>query len=267
MLRSRIIPSLLMSQGGLVKTQEFAKPKYVGDPINAVKIFNEKEVDELAIFDISATKEGRGPDFTLLERISKSARMPLGYGGGVTTPDEAARLVALGYEKVSISAAALKDPSLVSKIAERIGAQSTLVTIDVRRASSGGGLMGMFRKSKPDAYQVSIQNGTIPRSEELPDLIRTFTEAGAGEIVINSIDRDGMMEGYDLELARRVRDLTPLPLTFLGGAGTVDHMQELIDTVGVVGAAAGSLFVFKGKYRAVLISYARPERLVPSRAP
>ena len=245
MLRSRIIPSLLMRDKGLVKTRQFKDEKYLGDPLNAVKIFNEKEVDELALFDISATAEGSGPDIELLGKIATQSRMPLCYGGGITNAAEAAEIIRIGFEKVSVSAAAIARPDLINEMATRVGRQSVVVTIDVKKSLLGG-------------YTVYTHNGTRKHNLKLTEFVSEVTKRGAGEIVINSIDRDGMMLGYDISLARAIRASTSVPLTMLGGAGTTEHMAELIDTVGIVGAAAGSIFVFKGSYRAVLISYAKP---------
>jgi imidazole glycerol-phosphate synthase subunit HisF len=249
MLRSRIIPCLLLHNSGLVKTRQFKDPKYVGDPLNAVKIFNEKEVDELMFVDIDATVEGREPRMSLLRSLAVESRMPLCYGGGVTTAEQAARIVATGFEKVSVSAAALARPALIKEMSEAIGAQSVVVTIDVKsnRLFSG--------------YAIYTHNGKQKHKQSLLEFCQQATSLGAGEIVINSIDRDGQMEGYDLDLARQIRAVIDTPMTMLGGAGSADHMQSLIDAVGVVGAAAGSVFVFKGPYRAVLINYARPARL------
>jgi cyclase len=249
MLRSRIIPCLLLHQGGLVKTRQFKDPKYVGDPLNAVKIFNEKEVDELMFIDIDATAEGYEPRMPLLRNLAVESRMPLCYGGGVTSAEQAARIVATGFEKVSVSTAAQARPALIREMAEAIGAQSVVVTIDVKanRLFSG--------------HTIYTRNGRDKHKQPLIEFCQQAVSLGAGEIVINSIDRDGEMAGYDLELAREVRAAIDTPMTMLGGAGSIEHIQALIDTVGTVGAAAGSFFVFKGPYRAVLINYARPARL------
>ena len=246
MIRPRIIPSLLIRGGGLVKTRKFGDDKYVGDPINAVKIFNEKQVDELMIFDIDATAQGREPDMGLLRSIAVESRMPLGYGGGVTTARQAVEIIARGFEKVSVSAAAIARPQLVREMADAVGSQSVVVTFDVKKS----GLMG--------EQAIFTHNGTRKHGRKLLDAIAEAEAMGAGEIVLNSIDRDGMMQGYDIALAKKVRETVKIPLTVLGGAGDVAHMRELIDAIGVCGAAAGSLFVFKGVYRAVLITYARP---------
>lgn len=249
MLRSRIIPSLLLHKAGLVKTRQFKEPKYVGDPLNAVKIFNEKEVDELMFVDIDATTESHEPNMQLLRSLAVESRMPLCYGGGVTSADQASRVVATGFEKVSVSAAALVRPALIKEMSEAIGAQSVVVTLDVKANRLFGG------------YTIYTHNGKQKQKVPLFEFCQQAVELGAGEIVINSIDRDGEMAGYDLGLARQIRAAIDTPMTMLGGAGSTEHMQALIDEVGVVGAAAGSFFVFRGQYRAVLINYSRPSRL------
>jgi cyclase len=249
MLRSRIIPCLLLHQGGLVKTRQFKAPRYVGDPLNAVKIFNEKEVDELMFVDIDATTEGYEPRMPLLRSLATESRMPLCYGGGVRSAEQASRIVATGFEKVSVSAAVLERPMLIKEISEAIGAQSVVVTIDVKANRLFAG------------YTMYTHNGHRKHKQPLLDFCQQAVSLGASEIVVNSIDRDGTMAGFDLELARQVRGAIDTPMTMLGGAGSIEHMQELIDAVGTVGAAAGSFFVFKGPYRAVLINYARPTRL------
>ncbi|QEA13266.1 AglZ/HisF2 family acetamidino modification protein [Comamonas flocculans] len=245
MLRPRIIPCLLIQQGGLVKTRKFKEPKYVGDPINAVKIFNEKESDELMVLDIDATVHQAEPNYALIAKLAAECRMPLCYGGGITTPEQAARIIGLGVEKVSISAAALVRPALLTEMAAAIGRQSVVAVLDVRKKT------GFFSKG----YEVCTHNARQAHKTDPIELVQQLQAAGAGEIVINSIDRDGEMQGYDLDLARQVRGVVKVPLTVLGGAGSLAHIGELLKTCGVVGAAAGSLFVFKGPYRAVLINY------------
>lgn len=245
MLRPRIIPCLLVHQGGLVKTRGFRSPKYVGDPINAVKIFNEKEADELIVVDIDASRTGAEPDYALIAKLAAECRMPLCYGGGITTAAQAARIIDLGVEKVSISAAAVRRPDLLGEIAQAIGRQSVVAVLDVRKRS------GLFLKG----YELVTHNATQAHKLDPFEFAQTLQDAGAGEIVINSVDCDGQTQGYDLELAARMRQLVRVPLTVLGGAGSLDDMQSLLRQCGVVGAAAGSLFVFKGPYRAVLINY------------
>lgn len=250
MLRPRIIPCLLVHQGGLVKTVDFQNPKYVGDPINAVKIFNEKEADELIVLDIDATAKSAEPDYRMIGNLAAECRMPLCYGGGVRTPEQAKRIIALGVEKVAMSAAAVEDPSLVSRTADAVGRQSVVVVLDVRKKS------GLFSKG----YEIFTRNGKAAQRTDPFELARRMQEAGAGEIVVNSIDRDGQMKGYDLQLAARMRRELRVPLTVLGGAGSHRDIEALLGECGVVGASAGSLFVFKGPYRAVLINYPNPEQ-------
>lgn len=250
MLRPRIIPCLLVHKGGLVKTQAFKDAKYVGDPINAVKIFNEKEADELMVLDIDATVNGVEPDFGLIAKLAAECRMPLCYGGGVTTAAQAARIVDMGVEKVAVSAAAISNPALLTEMAAAVGKQSVVAVLDVRKKT------GLFAKG----YEVCTHNAKKAHKLDPVALARQLQEAGAGEIVINSVDRDGLMQGYDLELAAQVRAALNVPMTFLGGAGSLDDLGQLVGKLGVVGAAAGSLFVFKGKYRAVLINYPTPEQ-------
>lgn len=250
MLRPRIIPCLLIHKGGLVKTRGFKDPKYVGDPINAVRIFNEKEADELMVLDIDATVNRVAPNFSLIAKLASECRMPLCYGGGVTTADQAIRLVEMGVEKVAVSAAAIARPSLLTEIAASVGRQSVVAVLDVRKSK------GLFSKG----YEVCSHNGKTAHKYEPASLAKQLQDAGAGEIVINSVDRDGLMQGYDLELALQIKATLKVPATFLGGAGSLDDLRDLVGKLGVVGAAAGSLFVFKGKYRAVLINYPTPSQ-------
>jgi cyclase len=245
MLRSRIIPCLLIHRGGLVKTKAFKDPKYVGDPINAVKIFNEKEADELIVLDIDATLCGDEPNYSLIAKLAAECRMPLCYGGGITTAEQALRIIDLGVEKVAVSAAAVVNPGRLTAIANVIGRQSVVAVLDVRKKT------GLLAKG----YEVCTNNGKIIHKIDPVTLAKTLQDAGAGEIVLNSVDCDGEMKGYDLMLAQQVRGALRVPMTVLGGAGSLDDIGALIRTCGVVGAAVGSLFVFKGKYRAVLINY------------
>lgn len=257
MLRPRIIPCLLVHEGGLVKTVAFKDPKYVGDPINAVKIFNEKESDELTVLDIDATVNGAEPNYGMIASLAAECRMPLCYGGGVRTAEQAKRIIGLGVEKVSLSAAAIERPAVISEIAEAVGRQSVVVTIDARKRMLGD-------------HEVWTHNARRNSKRNAIDFAEQAAELGAGEIVINAIDRDGTMKGYDLALAKRLRSAVRVPITMLGGAGSLDDIAGLVAAVGTVGAAAGSLFVFKGAYRAVLINYPAPdvkERLFSARAP
>jgi cyclase len=247
MLRPRLIPCLLVHNQGLVKTRCFADPRYVGDPINAVRIFNEKAADELMVMDIDASRNGQEPDYRMIANLANECRMPLCYGGGVSQVEQVERIVGLGVEKVAISAAAIENPALIEQAAQRVGSQSVVVVLDVRRS-------GVFRD-----YGVMTHNATRKASSAPGQLVREMTNRGAGEILINNIDRDGTMEGYDLDLVGRLRKETTLPMTILGGAGDLQHIRDLWTAQGLIGAAAGSLFVFKGKYRAVLINYPNSE--------
>jgi cyclase len=255
MLRPRIIPCLLVHQRGLVKTVKFATPKYVGDPINAVRIFNEKEVDELVVLDIDATRNGVEPDFKMIETLASECRMPFCYGGGIKTVEQAVRIIKLGAEKVALSSAAMENPQLLPKIAEQIGAQSVVVVLDVKQHPKSG------------AYEVWTHNATKNTGRQVVEVVQQLKDLGVGEVTINSIDQDGVMKGYDLALVRSVRSLVPTPMTILGGAGKLADIKALFDEFGVIGASAGSLFVFKGTYRAVLINYpsrAQKQTLWPS---
>jgi cyclase len=233
-----------VKNGGLVKTTRFGVPKYVGDPINAVRIFNEKEVDELMVLNIDATVLGQQPDLNLIKNLAVECRMPLCYGGGVKTAEQIERIISLGVEKVAISSAAINTPDLISDAAARVGSQSIVVVLDVRK--NGGTING---------YEIYTHNGTHSTGLQPADFAKCAEGLGAGEIVVNSIDQDGVMRGYDLDLILEVRESIGLPLTVIGGAASLEDIAALIDSFGIIGAAAGSLFVFKGKFRAVLINY------------
>lgn len=243
MLFPRIIPCLLVHNKGLVKTTKFKDPKYVGDPINAVKIFNEKEVDELIVVDIDASREGKEPDYKMIENLAAECRMPFCYGGGIKTVEQAQRIFSLGVEKIAISSLAVENPAIITEIAQRVGNQSVVVVMDVKK------------KTFSSKYEIFIHNGTKATGLNPVLFAAEMQKLGAGEIVINSIDNDGVMKGYDISLIQKIRDVINIPMTVMGGAGSFDDIGELIKHHGIIGAAAGSIFVFKGKYRAVLINY------------
>ncbi|KQT31147.1 glycosyl amidation-associated protein WbuZ [Sphingomonas sp. Leaf412] len=247
MLRPRIIPCLLIHDGGLVKTTGFGKPVYVGDPINAVRIFNEKESDELTVIDIDATVNGVEPDYRTIAQLAAECRMPLCYGGGIRTVAQAKRIVGLGVEKVAISAAAVERPELIAELSAEIGRQSVVVVIDHKKRRLVGG------------QEVWTHNATRNAKRDPIAFAVEMQRQGAGEIVLNSIDNDGRMGGYDLALAEKLRAAVHIPITLLGGAGSLADIGAVIERVGTVGVAAGSLFVFKGQYRAVLINYPQPD--------
>ena len=217
----------------------------MGDPINAVRIFNEKEADELMVLDIDATVNDVEPDYALIAKLVAACRMPFCYGGGVKTADQASRLIDMGVEKVSVSAAAIDKPSLLTEMASAVGCQSVVAVLDVRKRS------GLFSKG----YEVCSHNAKKNYKHDPVDLAKRFQDAGAGEIVVNSVDRDGLMQGYDFKLISKVKSVINVPFTIMGGAGSLEDLGKLFDQFGVIGSAAGSLFVFKGKYRAVLINY------------
>jgi cyclase len=243
MLRSRIIPCLLVHKKGLVKTVNFREPKYVGDPINAVKIFNEKEVDELMVLDIDATVEGREPNFEMIKNLAVECRMPFCYGGGVKTVEHAKEIIRLGAEKVALSSAALSNPEILKAIGNAVGIQSVVVVLDIRKKKLLGG------------YEIVTHNAIKNASIKFIDFLKEINEIGIGELVINSVDDDGKMTGFDFKLFDLVREHTDMPMTILGGAGSLDDIKEAIARYKTIGVSAGSLFVFKGKYRAVLINY------------
>ncbi|KEI35419.1 imidazole glycerol phosphate synthase cyclase subunit [Francisella sp. W12-1067] len=242
MLHPRIIPCLLIHNSGLVKTEKFRSPKYVGDPINAVRIFNEKEVDELVIVDIDATVKNREPNYALIEKLASECRMPLCYGGGIKSVEQAIKIFNLGVEKIALSSAALDNPKLISEIAGEVGTQSVVVVLDVKKKIFGG-------------YEIYTHNATKKRKLSIDDALELLLSKGVGEIVINSIDNDGLCKGYDTDLIDKVNKQINIPMTALGGCGSINDIEELFDKFGIIGAAAGSYFVFKGKYKAVLISY------------
>jgi cyclase len=248
MLRTRVIPCLLLRNGGLVKTVRFRDAKYVGDPINAVRIFNDKEVDELVFLDIGATPSGTEPNFELLADITSEAFMPFGYGGGITTVDHVKRLYALGIEKVVINTAAVRTPALVEQAASLAGSSSVVVSIDVRRSLLG-------------KYSVCVQSGQEDLKRDPVAYAREVEQLGAGEILLNAIDRDGTRAGYDLELIQRVAEAVSIPVVACGGAGSLQHFREAVQQ-GASAVAAGSFFVFHGKHRAVLITYPEYHALV-----
>ncbi|RZK25190.1 MAG: imidazole glycerol phosphate synthase cyclase subunit [Flavobacterium sp.] len=242
MLRPRIIPSLLIRDKGLVKSTQFKDYRYLGDPMNAVRIFNEKEVDELAVFDIEATVLGQEPNYKLIQHLAEECRMPLCYGGGIKTVEQAQRIFSLGVEKIAVSSVAIFHPNIVTELAQKVGSQSVVVVLDVKKKFLGG-------------YEVYTHNGKKGTGKNPFDVIKKMQDLGAGEIVVNNIDADGMMKGYDLNLLEKSKSATTLPFTALGGAGQLEDVGLLIEKFGIIGAAAGSLFVYKGKLKGVLINY------------
>tara|TARA_Y200000002_G_scaffold367637_1_gene359872 strand:- start:484 stop:1272 length:789 start_codon:yes stop_codon:yes gene_type:complete len=243
MLYPRIIPNLLIHKNGLVKTVNFTNPKYVGDPLNAVKIFNEKSVDELIITDIDVTFNQSEPNYGLIEKLANESRMPLCYGGGIKNISQAKKIFSLGVEKVAISSSVIENPNIVTDLAQSVGSQSVVVVLDIKK------------KYFSNSYELFTHNGGKKTGINPLKFIEKIKNKGVGELVINSIDRDGTMKGYDLKIIDQVRKITTLPLTVLGGAGSLEDIGNLIKKYTIIGAGAGSIFVFKGKYKAVLINY------------
>ena len=242
MLHKRVIPCLLLRNLGLVKTVQFKNPTYLGDPINIVKIFNEKEVDELVFLDITATPDGKPPAFEKLKEISDECFMPLGYGGGIRKIDDIQRILTSGVEKVIINTHAATTPSFIEEAAKLAGSQSIVVSIDVKKSFFG-------------KYEVYTHGGRKKTPLDPVEHAVHMQDMGAGEILVNSIDRDGTMKGYDVELIKKISSAVSVPVIACGGAARVDDFVQAVKVGGASAVAAGSMFVFQGKHRAVLISY------------
>jgi cyclase len=242
LLRTRVIPCLLLQERRLVKTVQFNQPRYVGDPVNVVRIFNEKEVDELIVLDISRTPKNASIDFDLVQEIASECFMPVAYGGGIKTISDINRLFSLGVEKVVLNTAALDQPNLVKIAATTFGSQSVVVAVDVKKDWLG-------------RYRVLGRCGKQATGWEPVRYVQEVQAAGAGEILINSIDRDGTMQGYDLALVRAVCDAVSVPVIACGGAGRLEDFVVAVRDGHASAVAAGSMFVFHGKHRAVLVSY------------
>lgn len=241
MLKSRIIPILLIEDEGLVKTRKFKEPKYVGDPVNTVKIFNTKEVDEIFILDIGASRKRNGPNFQLISEIASECFMPLCYGGGVQSLSDAERLFSLGVEKISIQTAALKDLNLISLISEKFGSQAVVVSVDIKKDFLGRPKLfnSLYKDVSGKDWMVFIKNAV---------------EAGAGEILLNSVDKDGTLSGPEIDLVKQSASQISVPLTYAGGVRSLDDIKQVVNA-GASAVGAGAFFVFNGPHRAVLISY------------
>lgn len=242
MLKTRVIPCLLLKGRGLVKTVEFKNLKYVGDPINAVKIFNDKEVDELIFLDITATVEKRKPPFDVISDIVSECFMPFAYGGGIRDVEDAKRILKIGAEKVVINSYAVENPEFIRNLSEVFGSQSIVVSMDVKEVGEG-------------KYFLYTHSGTKKTDIDPSEFARKVEEMGAGELFINSIDRDGTMEGYDLKLIKSVTEKVHIPVIACGGASKLQDFQDAVRMGGASAVAAGSMFVFHGPHRAVLINY------------
>jgi cyclase len=246
MFRPRIIPCLLLRGSGLVKTRKFKDPVYVGDPVNAIRIFSEKEVDEIVVLDIDASREGREPNYELIAEMAGEAFMPMAYGGGIRNIDQVRRLIRSGIEKIVINTAAVESTDIIRAAADIYGSQAIVGAVDVKKTLIGG-------------YRIVTKSATKEVKIILEEHIQRLVGAGVGEIFLNSVDKDGTMSGYDLQLIRSVTHKINVPVVACGGAGKMEHLSQAVHEGGAAAVAAGSMFVFYGKHRAVLINY--PEKV------
>ncbi|MCO6432177.1 MAG: imidazole glycerol phosphate synthase subunit HisF [Deltaproteobacteria bacterium] len=248
MIKARAIPCLLLKDQGLVKTVKFGSPTYIGDPLNAVRIYNEKEVDELIFLDITATNEKREPNYDLIGKIAQECFMPFSYGGGVRSVEAIKKLLRLGVEKVILNTATHENPQLLREAAKSLGSSTVIAAMDIKRSLFGG-------------YKRYIRSGTRAVPGDLVECAKMLEEQGAGELFINSIDRDGVMGGYDVEIISRITNSVGIPVIACGGAGNLEHVKELIQKTNVSAAAAGSIFVYHGRIKGVLINYPKRSEL------
>ncbi|WP_417446730.1 AglZ/HisF2 family acetamidino modification protein [Kangiella sp.] len=248
MLEKRVIPTLLLSKGKLVKTVKFRDPMYIGDPINAVRIFNDKEVDELCLLDIAASKTNAKINFPLIESITREAFMPVCYGGGVKTIEDIDKLFALGIEKVALNNMLFKDKRLVVEAVRKYGSQSIVASIDVQK--------NIFGK-----YIIKRMSGTKSLAINLDQAIDYLHDVKVGEIYLTSINREGTMTGFDMNLVKSFSEKTKLPMIVNGGAGSCEDIAEVFRSTNITAVSCGSFFVYKGKHRAVLINYPKSKML------
>ena len=247
MLKHRVIPALLLRNGGLAKTQRFKDPKYVGDPINAIRIFNEKEVDELLLLDITASKENREPNFEMIKQIAGECFMPLAYGGGVRTVEQAERIFASGVEKICVQTAALDNLQLIRELADQFGSQSIMVSLDIKKNWLGRAQAFAAAQGKP-------------LSNDWLQLLSDYVDAGAGEVLLNAVDKDGTLSGPDLDVIRQASERIEVPLIAVGGVSSLADIKFAVEA-GASAVAAGAFFVYHGPHRAVLITYPKYHEL------
>ena len=241
MMYPRVIPVLLIDQNKLIQTRKFKYLKYLGDPLNAIRIFNEKEVDELAFFDITATVNKSEPNYSLIKNMSRESRMPLCYGGGVKNLFQFEKIINLGVEKISISSSAFLNNKLIIEASKIYGSQSVIATLDI--------------KKHDEKYFIFIENGKKKIEAKIEDVIKKIQEDGVGEIIFNLIDRDGTRSGYDLEFIYSIKNLIKTPISLLGGANSYQDLESVLKNFGLVGLCAGSMFSLKGKFNSVLLQY------------
>jgi cyclase len=248
MFQARVMPCLLLRGNGLVKTKKYKDAVYIGDPVNAIRIFSDKEADEVVVLDIDASRLGCEPNYELIAEMAGEAFMPVSYGGGIRTLEQIRRLIRSGVEKVVINSLATESTDLIRDAVNVFGAQAIVGGVDVRRKMLGG-------------YSVVAKSGTVTTRLNLQVHLQALVLAGVGELFINDVDRDGTMVGYDLDLVRSVSK-APVSVVVCGGAGTMQHLSEAVHEGGASAVAAGSMFVFHGKHRAVLINYPKADELV-----
>ena len=241
MQRTRVIPSLLLDNDSLYKTLKFKNPKYIGDPINAVKIFNTKEVDELILLDFTASIEKRSPNFKNIKEIVSEAFMPIGYGGGISSINDIDKLFKIGIEKIIINTSSYENQNILLEAIKIYGSQSIVISLDYKRDFFGN-------------YNIYTRSGTVKQKDNILKAALKFQSLGVGELILNSIDRDGIMKGYDYDNLTKVCNELSIPVIASGGAGSIDDLRKAVDC-GASAVAAGSLFVFQGIHRAVLLSY------------
>lgn len=247
MRRTRVIPTLLLEKSGVYKSRKFKDLTYIGDPINTLRLFNDMEVDEIIIYDISATREGREPNYDMLEELVSRSFMPIGYGGGIKTVEQATLILNSGVEKIIINHAALTDSRIISECANRFGSQSVVVNIDYKQK--------IFFSKKQYNYITRRLMNITPINAAI-----NAEKAGAGEIIFNCVDRDGEMQGLDVELVKEASHCINLPIVISGGAGTLEHLKDAEDA-GASAIAGGSMFVYRGQQRGILINYPSEELL------
>lgn len=247
MFQARVIPCLLLRGNGLVKTKKYKDAVYIGDPVNAVRIFSDKEVDEIVILDIDASRIGHEPNYELIAEMAGEAFMPVTYGGGVRSLTQIRRLIRSGVEKVVINSLATESTDLIREAVDVFGSQAIVGGVDVRRKMFGG-------------FSVVAKSATVATGLNLQTHIQSLVQAGVGELFINDVDRDGTMAGYDLDLVRAVAK-SPVSVVVCGGAGNIQHLSQAVHEGGASAVAAGSMFVFHGKHRAVLINYPKASEL------
>lgn len=247
MHRIRLIPILLLSEKGLVKTRQFKNPVYIGDPINAIRIFNEKRVDEIMVLDIQASKEKKEPRYDLIQKLASECFMPMSYGGGIKSIEQASRIISCGVEKVSVNSGAIHNLGLISELAKKFGNQSIVACIDVKKDVFG-------------RYRVINHAGKVIENNPVK-WAKSLELAGAGELLLTSVDSEGSMLGYDTALIKSISEVLTIPLIANGGAGKIQDFLDAANIGGASALAAGSYFVFKGSLRGILISYPTPNQL------